>query len=670
MHVITKDYMLYYRDSSKPKRYHNKLLSRGPISCDHATSVTCKESLGTAATNTVMTSTPKVTTVTYGDVKHQHHHDEQMKQIVQPTTPKITTQFQAEGPVHSSSQISRALPPMPKIIKSTTSVETCVSTKPIQTRSKINTSDTQIPQTKSSENKDKLDKSHEAESNIIAQLTERIKKLESQSMEKITSIADREDELAKNVISLTEKLNHREVEIAAQGKELSTVKQLLKQRGKEYTEINRELVTLKQTMQENERESNQVLTERLEQNKRQNATVIQGLQERFQLKENRLTVVNQKVEDLQTKEEDTNQKVAVLTDRLEQTEREVNQSITTLSERLLLKEEELTAVNQEFAALQERMQEAEVQQQERMQAQETQLQAFCNNALQQMRQQIEAQMQQQIQQINNQMTMTQKLFNAVKPQWLISRCEIALTQHELGNGGWGRVVRATFRSKQVAAKCLHHQIISDYNIQQFVREMQISSKCHHPNLLRFLGATLEGDPIILTELMDTNLYDVIRRHELKDHHIMLLLQDIASAINYLHSLSPEPIMHRDISSSNVLLSGPVRSKWVVKLSDFGSANFLWHTSEQSRAPGNPTYAAPEVLSPHSHSEKMDVYSFGVLLFEICSGQAPSLLLRNEVLPTAAAVWPEPYRHFVPLIVSCTRDNKDERPTMSNVLAEL
>ena len=279
-------------------------------------------------------------------------------------------------------------------------------------------------------------------------------------------------------------------------------------------------------------------------------------------------------------------------------------------------------------------------------------------------------MRQQMQQITNQITMMQKVFNAVKPQWLISRHEITLTQHELGNGGWGRVVQATLRNEQVAAKCLHHQIISEYNVQHFVREMQISSKRHHPNLLRFLGATLEGDPIILTELMDTNLYDAIRHHELKDHQIILLLQDIASAINYLHNLSPEPIIHRDISSSNVLLNGPVRSKWIVKLSDFGSANFLWHTSEQSRAPGNPTYAAPEVLSPHSHSEKMDVYSFGVLLFEICSGQAPSLQLRNEVLPTAAAVWPEPYRHFVPLIVSCTRDNKDERPTMSDVLAEL
>ena len=95
-----------------------------------------------------------------------------------------------------------------------------------------------------------------------------------------------------------------------------------------------------------------------------------------------------------------------------------------------------------------------------------------------------------------------------------------------------------------------------------------------------------------------------------------------------------------------------------------------HTSEQSRTPGNPTYVAPEVLSPHIYSEKMDVCSFGVLLFEICSEQAPSLQIRNEVLLTAAAVWPESHRHFVPLIVSCTRENKDERPTMSDVLAEL
>ena len=371
----------------------------------------------------------------------------------------------------------------------------------------------------------------------------------------------------------------------------------------------------------------------------------------------------------------------------------INQAIGAMRENIQLKDSELmirlqnrekeiedlkereTNSAQQIIVLTERLQKAQLQTQEaqlqtQLQAHTVQQQTFCNNALQQMRQQIEREMQRRIGQLTNQMTTMQTLFNAVKPQWIVSRQEIVLSQHKLGDGGWGRVMRATFRGEQVAAKCLHHQIVSEYNIQHFVREMQISAKCHHPNLLKFLGATLEGDPIILTELMETNLYDVIRQHQLKDHQFTLLLLDIASAINHLHGLSPEPIIHRDISSSNVLLKGPVGSKWIVKLSDFGSANFLWHTSDQSRAPGNPTYAAPEVLSPHSHSEKMDVYSFGVLVFEMCSGQSPSLQVRNEVLPSAAAVWPEPQRHYVSLIVSCTRENKDDRPTMTEVLAKL
>ena len=488
----------------------------------------------------------------------------------------------------------------------------------------------------------------------------------------------------QDIAALAESLKQSQIEFA-------TVSQRLQLKEEELTVVRQDIIALQDRMQKKEKDTDQEIMDlmnRLDQAKRETSqvhtTLLEQLHQNTTKANQKFTTLSQKLQVEETKLNTANQEIATMIEKLEQVNREVreanqensallqrlhqnkasaDQEIATLSERLRLKEEELTV-------LQERMHANETEQWERLQAQETQWQTFCNNALRQMRQQIETQMQQQMQQITNQLTMMQKVFNAVKPQWLISRREIALTQHELGNGGWGRVVKATFRNEQVAAKCLHHQIISEYNVQHFVREMQISSKCHHPNLLRFLGATLEGDPIILTELMDTNLYDAIRHRDLRDHQIIPLLQDMVSAICYLHNLSPEPIIHRDISSSNVLLSGPVRSKWVVKLSDFGSANFLWHTSEQSRAPGNPTYAAPEVLSPHSHSEKMDVYSFGVLLFEICSGQAPSLQLRNEVLPTAAVLWPEPYRHFVPLIVSCTRDNKDERPTMSDVLAEL
>ena len=367
------------------------------------------------------------------------------------------------------------------------------------------------------------------------------------------------------------------------------------------------------------------------------------------------------------------QEIATLTGRLQAQEAQQQtqeENLRNQEAQLQMQQAQIQAQETQLQAQKTQQQTQEAQLQAQIQTQAAQQQSFCSNALQHMRQQIEREMQRRMEQLTNQMTTMQTLFNAVKPQWLVSRNEITLTQCSLGDGGYGRVVQASFRGEQVAAKRLHNQITSEYNIRRFVREMKVSSNCHHPNLLRFLGATLEGEAIILTELMQTNLHDVIQRDELKDHQLVSLLQDIASAVNYLHCLSPEPIIHRDISFSNVLLKGPVKLKWVAKLSDFGSANFLWHTTMQSEAPGNPTYAAPEVLNPHEHSEKMDVYSFGVLIFEMCSRQAPSLQVRNDILPTAAAVWPEPQRHFVPLIESCTRRNKDDRPTMSEVLAKL
>ena len=579
---------------------------------------------------------------------HKHHQQsrqiqEKLKQTNQPLVPKLISQSQTIHQVNASSASVKLNDPVKTTgeLVQTKSIVDNVVNQGLKLEEKV--------QTKAQEVKDGKCAEIERESNILQQ-----------------RIQDQDQE----IVVLSESLKQRQ-------REISVISARLQLKEEELTVVKQGISALQERMQKKETDTRQeitTLTNRVAEATRETSLVNTTLSEKLQLKENKLDIANQEIATLtdrleQVKREASEENAALL-QRLTQNKTTADEEIATLSERLLLKEEELTVLNQEVTTLRERMQENETEQHERFQAQETQLQIFCNNALQQMRQQMETQMHQQMQQITNQMTMMQKVFNAVKPQWLISRREITLTQNELGNGGWGRVVRATFRNEQVAAKCLHHQIISEYNVQHFVREMQISSKCHHPNLLRFLGATLEGDPIILTELMDTNLYDAIRRHELKDHQIILLLQDIASAINYLHNLSPEPIIHRDISSSNVLLNGPVRSKWIVKLSDFGSANFLWHTSEQSRAPGNPTYAAPEVLSPHSHSEKMDVYSFGVLLFEICSGQAPSLQLRNEVLPTAAAVWPEPYRHFIPLIVSCTRANKDERPTMSDVLAEL
>ena len=137
--------------------------------------------------------------------------------------------------------------------------------------------------------------------------------------------------------------------------------------------------------------------------------------------------------------------------------------------------------------------------------------------------------------------------------WIVESNEIQLTEQELGRGGWATVRVAEFRGLQVAAKCLHSIIISDYNRQLFVHEMSIAAKLRHPNLIQFIGATLEGKPVILTELMATSLRAVLEQESLDFAHIATISHDVARALNYLHLTKPDPILHRDVSSANVTL---------------------------------------------------------------------------------------------------------------------
>ena len=129
-----------------------------------------------------------------------------------------------------------------------------------------------------------------------------------------------------------------------------------------------------------------------------------------------------------------------------------------------------------------------------------------------------------------------------------------------GKGGY------KFRGLHVAAKCLYQVILSDYNLRQFTREMTIAAKLRHLNLLLFIGATREGEPVILTELMSTNLRRELERRKMPRVHISSISQDVARTLCYLHHWKPYPIIHHDISSGNVLLE-PLPNGWQAKLSD-------------------------------------------------------------------------------------------------------
>ena len=80
-----------------------------------------------------------------------------------------------------------------------------------------------------------------------------------------------------------------------------------------------------------------------------------------------------------------------------------------------------------------------------------------------------------------------------------------LTEEVVGRGSWATVYVARFRGLKVAAKCMHSLHVSDYNQRLFAREMSIAATICHPNLIQFIGATVQGQPIILWELMSTSL---------------------------------------------------------------------------------------------------------------------------------------------------------------------
>ena len=157
--------------------------------------------------------------------------------------------------------------------------------------------------------------------------------------------------------------------------------------------------------------------------------------------------------------------------------------------------------------------------------------------------------------------------------WTIPRHEITIFEKELGRGAWGWVKEGTFRGTKVAVKQMHDIIVSPYNRCLFEREMKMAASCRHPNLLQFIGATNDNAiPLFVTELMDTDLRTKLSQQSLKHHQVIALSLDVNLALNYLHLKDP-PIVHRDISSANVLL-WKQGTEWRAKLSDYGSATLM------------------------------------------------------------------------------------------------
>ena len=254
-------------------------------------------------------------------------------------------------------------------------------------------------------------------------------------------------------------------------------------------------------------------------------------------------------------------------------------------------------------------------------------------------------------------------YHITSTDWALRREEIQLTGPELGVGGWATVTVAKFRGAQVAVKKIHNQIIFRQNIQLFQREMNIAARLRHPNLVQFIGATTEGEMMIIMELMATSLRSQLKTEEyFQPTWVKAISLDVALGLNYLHLIQPDPIVHRDISSANVLLEELPDSKWRAKLTDYGSVNVVHQLRTEN--PGSPAYAAPEASNLHLQSPKLDIYSFGALILEMLTGRLPAPDQRPGLL---CQVHHEQLLH---LVRRCLSENPEDRPSASAIISEL
>ncbi|XP_074343932.1 putative serine/threonine-protein kinase PBL22 isoform X2 [Apium graveolens] len=190
----------------------------------------------------------------------------------------------------------------------------------------------------------------------------------------------------------------------------------------------------------------------------------------------------------------------------------------------------------------------------------------------------------------------------------------------IGEGGHSKVYRAKFEKGQaVAVKVL--KAVKNSSEDFFFREVEILSSLNHENIVRLIGYCYSQEmQAVVCNLLECSLKRRLNQLEWSDR--MRVSIHVAKALDYLHSFSP-PIIHRDVKSSNILLSDDCQPQ----LSDFGAATVHQQTQKPSirQRPfdvvGTFGYMAPEYMMYGRIDEKIDVYSYGVVLLELITGKA-------------------------------------------------
>ncbi|KZV53291.1 hypothetical protein F511_07585 [Dorcoceras hygrometricum] len=265
--------------------------------------------------------------------------------------------------------------------------------------------------------------------------------------------------------------------------------------------------------------------------------------------------------------------------------------------------------------------------------------------------------------------------------------------NKLGQGGFGGVYKGALQNGQeIAVKRLSRDFGQGDN--EFKNEVVLLARLQHRNLVRLLGFSIEGTERLLiyeyveNASLDHFLFNPAKRSQLDWERRYKIIVGIARGLLYLHEDSRLRIIHRDLKASNILLDGEMTPK----IADFGMARLFEKDETQgntSRIVGTYGYMAPEYAMRGQFSIKTDVFSFGVLVLEILTGQRNNAFRNGEnledLLSSAWRNWREgtAINMIDPMLkdgsnsirevlrcfhisLLCVQENVADRPTMANV----
>ena len=249
---------------------------------------------------------------------------------------------------------------------------------------------------------------------------------------------------------------------------------------------------------------------------------------------------------------------------------------------------------------------------------------------------------------------------------------------EINRGAYGTVHEGQLDGRPVAVKKIHRLLLEAASgeretwervVRDFEKECRLLEELKHPHIVGFLGAFYDvqsEEPVLVMERMKENLRDLLgRERQLSLRRQLQICLEIAIGLEFLHSRSP-PAVHRDLNDKNVMLS----EEGVMKLGDLGQSRLKENSVDyfSTGQPGAVPFMPPEALSEHPHyTEKIDMFSLGVLMLEISTGRYPSVKLfgiglqpevvrRREDLSRLSDGHP-----LKPFILHCLKDDYKERP---------